>query len=121
MNFPPNVFDSSVYSRYQSVHANVCDGRSELILTFKGIRAEDPTKQLEGDGVVTISLVEGMPMIRVEVDLDGIPFHEQASQEVTVNFYADINNNGVFWTDSNGLEMQRRELNKRPSWDWYIP
>ncbi len=37
---------------------------------------------------------------------------------MTVNFYApDINNAGVFYTDSNGLEMQKRVLNYRPTWD----
>ena len=30
----------------------------------------------------------------------------------------DIDNNGTFWTDSNGLAMQRRVLNKRPTWEW---
>ena len=38
--------------------------------------------------------------------------------EVTVNFFApNIQNKGVFYTDSNGLEMQKRILNFRPSWD----
>jgi len=28
-----------------------------------------------------------------------------------------MNNNDVFYTDSNGLEMQRRQLNYRPTWN----
>lgn len=39
--------------------------------------------------------------------------------EVTVNFLSfDIDNNNTFYTDSNGLEMQERILNYRPTWDW---
>lgn len=70
--------------------------------------------------MVTISLVSGRPLLKVEVDMDGVPKNPWRSQEVTVNFHADIKNEGVFWTDSNGLEMQRRQLNHRPSWDWRI-
>jgi hypothetical protein len=28
-----------------------------------------------------------------------------------------FNNSGTFYTDSNGLEMQKRILDKRPDWD----
>lgn len=39
---------------------------------------------------------------------------EQNGEDVTVNFYSpDIKNNGVFFTDANGLEMQKRTLNER--------
>jgi len=39
--------------------------------------------------------------------------------EVTVNFYSfDIDNKNIFYTDSNGLEMQRRQLNYRPTWSF---
>lgn len=35
-----------------------------------------------------------------------------------MNFLApEINNDGVFYTDSNGLAMQKRKLNYRPTWD----
>jgi hypothetical protein len=36
------------------------------------------------------------------------------SNEITVNFWAhNLDNKGVFWHDSNGLKMMRREINKR--------
>jgi hypothetical protein len=36
---------------------------------------------------------------------------------VTVNWKSlDIDNEKTFYTDSNGLEMQKRVLNKRPTW-----
>lgn len=30
----------------------------------------------------------------------------------------NIKNNGVFYTDSNGLELQKRTLNHRDTWEW---
>jgi len=47
----------------------------------------------------------------------GIPETLQG-QEVVVQFFAqDIQNGGYFYTDSNGLEMQERQLDHRPTWD----
>jgi len=37
-----------------------------------------------------------------------------------VNFYTNLDNQEVFYTDSNGLEMQRRQLNYRPTWNLTI-
>ena len=59
-----------------------------------------------------------MAVLKFDVLLYGIPYDKNVGHEVTVNFHAPlIANNGVFYTDSNGLEMQRRELNFRPTWD----
>jgi hypothetical protein len=42
----------------------------------------------------------------------------ETDREVTVNFISeDIKNGKTFYTDSNGLEMQKRVLNERPSYD----
>ncbi len=66
---------------------------------------------------MTITL-DALDLIKFDVELYGIPQRKHTGQEVTVNFYApNIKNNGIFYTDSNGLEMQRRELNYRPCWN----
>jgi hypothetical protein len=45
------------------------------------------------------------------VNIETIPVSLLGS-EVTVNFQSlDIDNQGIFYTDSNGLEMQERILN----------
>jgi len=39
-------------------------------------------------------------------------------KEITINFYSpEIATNQTFYTDSNGLEMQQRILNYRPTWE----
>lgn len=41
--------------------------------------------------------------------------------ELIVNFQVkDFENNGTFFTDSNGLGMQERKLNFRPTWDFNL-
>ena len=68
--------------------------------------------------IVRFSLDADLPLVRVDVDLGSLPSHEQGGTELTVNFQArDFKNNGTFYTDSNGLEMQERILNYRPTWD----
>jgi hypothetical protein len=39
-------------------------------------------------------------------------------QEVVVEFHVEnFDNDKTFYTDSNGLELQKRKLNYRPTWD----
>ena len=54
--------------------------------------------------------------VEIETNLFGIPLSDQG-QEVILHLSFDrIQNNGVFYTDSMGLEMQKRILNFRPTW-----
>jgi hypothetical protein len=53
-----------------------------------------------------------------EVYLSGLP-NDNHGREVTVNWKAlNFDNNKTFYTDSNGLEMQKRILNYRPSFNF---
>lgn len=53
-----------------------------------------------------------------EVYLSGLP-NDKQGREVTVNWKSyNIDNNQTFYTDSNGLEMQKRILNYRPSYNF---
>jgi len=84
---------------------------SEFVVYFEG---SDTT---EGDAVVTIS-IEDLAVLRYEVLLYSLPNTKLTGHEVTANFFApEIQNNGVFYTDSNALEMQKRVLNFRPTWN----
>ena len=56
-------------------------------------------------------------MIEFEVMLHGIPISDGKGKEVVTNWeILGFDNAGVFYTDSNGLEMQKRVLNQRPDW-----
>lgn len=59
----------------------------------------------EGDAVVYLSINEDL--MKIDVELGSIP----TNREVTVNFSAPgLENDGVFYTDSNGLAMEKRIL-----------
>ena len=49
-------------------------------------------------------------IIEFEVELSPIPVDDFQGKDVTVNwkFFSGMDPLGQFWTDSNGLEMQKR-------------
>ena len=74
----------------------------------------------EWDRVVTahVRLVEGSDLLEWEIQMNGIPIKDgdiNTGMEVIAKWQlVDALNNEVFYTDSNGLEMQKRLLNQRP-------
>jgi hypothetical protein len=77
------------------------DSSIRLELTrYDGVKAANAYLRLNNDDFMS-----------VEVELYDLPWDEAnpIGHEVTVNFWApEIDNDGVFYTDSNGLEMQKR-------------
>jgi len=59
--------------------------------------------------------------VKFDVDLNSLPNVDDRIEgyEVIAEFALDgFKNNKTFYTDSNGLEMQERVLNYRPTWDF---
>ena len=51
-------------------------------------------------------------MLKAVVELDGLPQLNHDGNEVVLLFKLEgFDNNGTFYTDSNGLQMQKRQLN----------
>jgi alpha-mannosidase/alpha-mannosidase II/lysosomal alpha-mannosidase len=64
----------------------------------------------------SITFKKDSDMMEFNVLLDSIPDVYSKGKEVTVNWRVhEINNNETFWTDSNGMAMQERRLNLRPT------
>jgi len=58
---------------------------------------------------VKVRLYHDDPLIEFDVRTDQIDVTDQLGKDLTVNFYSpDIDNQGVFYTDANGLQMQKR-------------
>ena len=81
---------------------------------------EDPDFQgeLMERAIVHVSIDPELDVLKFEVDLGSLPNAAYNGHELVVNFHVDnFFNNQTFYTDSNGLEMQKRILNYRPTWD----
>ena len=61
--------------------------------------------------------------IEFEVSLSEIPFDHGVGKNVIVNWkmFDGFEANKTFWTDSNGLEMQEREIGKYGAWKLEYP
>lgn len=57
------------------------------------------------------------PVTEWDVILYGIPDDGQGKEVVVTWYTPDIDSKETFYTDSNGLEMQKRVLNERPTYD----
>lgn len=70
------------------------------------------------NATVHVSIDSEFPVLKFDVDLGSIPGADVDGYEVVVEFHVDnFDNNNTFYSDSNGLEMQKRILNYRPTWD----
>ena len=68
--------------------------------------------------IVHVSIDADLKVLRFDVDMDSLPPIRLDGYEVIVDFTLEnFDNNGTFWTDSNELEMQKRILNYRPTWN----
>ena len=74
--------------------------------------------------IATVSLADGsqkdhLSTIKFDLILDSLPYEaiNDGFEVVTQFRIKDMKTNGTFYTDSNGLMMQKRVKDFRPSWD----
>ena len=95
---------------------------SKSTSTFKGKVVNAMVLQYASDDIseiytVIIRMVPGSKLVEFEVKLHGIPVSDNVGKEVVANWQViGFDNADTFYTDSNGLEMQKRVLNFRPDW-----
>ncbi len=67
---------------------------------------------------IVMRVYKSRPATEWVLKLGSIPL-SKVGQEVVIQFYTpDIDNNKTFYTDSQGLEMQKRILDYRPTWNF---
>jgi len=64
-----------------------------------------------------IRLYKGKSYIEIEYKVGPIPIDDGIGKEVVTRYITDISNNGVFFTDSNGREFQKRVRSYRSTWN----
>ena len=70
-------------------------------------------QELEQFGLVKVRFSKYFKeIIEFQIELGPVPIKDNQGKSVTVNwkFFDDFDPKGEFWTDSNGLEMQKRQI-----------
>jgi hypothetical protein len=65
----------------------------------------------------TIRLYKDEPYLEIEYTVGPIPIGDLRGKEIVTQYRSDIANQGVFYTDANGREFQRRIRSSRPTWN----
>ncbi|XP_045541142.1 lysosomal alpha-mannosidase-like [Papilio machaon] len=70
-----------------------------------------------GNVSTTTRLYKDLDYFEVDFTVGPIPIDDNIGKEYIIRYETDLNNNGVFYTDSNGRQMLKRKLNHRPQWN----
>jgi len=107
------------YSKFISAQLDKSDVHERITLFFGKPGKSDP-KTIQEQVIVYMSLVPGLPVIKYDLDMNSLPDSSVDGYEVAVQFYyQNMKNTGnTFYTDANGLEMQKRVKNFRPTWNF---
>lgn len=62
-------------------------------------------------------LYKGSPYLEIEYTVGPIPVDDGRGKEIVTQYRSDIKSKGVFYTDSNGREFQKRVRSSRPTWN----
>ena len=89
------------------------------ITTFDGFRGKYVVQNRFYGSQVTTTITANLftDFVEIKSDLFGIPMSDQGKEVIFHLDFPIIQNNGIFYTDSMGLEMQERRVNYRPTWD----
>ena len=111
-----NLFETLSYS--ELTDAKIQKGSFMSKMTFYFEKVDKKTKEMGMKAIVHIIVDQDLDVIKFDLDLNSLPTMYTKGYEFVATFDAlDFNNNQTFFTDSNGLEMQKRILNYRPTWD----
>jgi hypothetical protein len=107
-----NLFESLAYSELKE--AKIQKGSFISKMTFYFEKLDRKTKQMAMKAIVHVTVDQDLDVIRFDLDLNSLPTLLLDGYEFVATFDAkDFNNHQTFYTDSNGLEMQKRILNSR--------
>ena len=112
-----NHFYPLVYADF--LNSTIAHGKDTSRMTFFFGKTNQKTGEVERQAIVYVTLDKHFGAMKFDVDLNSLPIVRLNGYEVMVHFQAHgfENSEGAFYTDSNGLKMQKRTLNKRDYFD----
>lgn len=120
---PSDYYNSGAYlfrPQNQSINGSSPYSMPSQTAVFSGKVVTQIT--LYSDKVITNIRLENResstPGIELETFIDSISIEDQVGKEIVLLVDApEINSNDIWYTDSNGMEMQKRKRNHRPQWN----
>ncbi|KAH8334062.1 hypothetical protein KR059_006202 [Drosophila kikkawai] len=103
---------SCAYTFRQSSDIQVFENDFQFTV-YEGTLVKEIHQQVNEWISQVIRIYEGINRVEIEWLVGPIPDDEKVGKEFVTNFQSEISSNGVFYTDSNGRELMRREKNKR--------
>lgn len=97
----------------QKVDMYTGDALQVYVLTVANADATNKT------AMIKVKLIDSL--VEVDVEANGIDIGDGFGKDLIVNFdFEDFEANKTFYTDSNSLEMQKRIINYRPTWNYTV-
>jgi hypothetical protein len=107
-----NLFESLPYS--ELTEAYIQKGSFMTKMTFYFEKLNKKTKEMHMKAIVHVTVDQDLEVIKFDLDLNSLPTPHTDGYEFVATFDAkEFSNGNTFYTDSNGLEMQKRVLNQR--------
>ncbi|EDW77500.1 uncharacterized protein Dwil_GK24524 [Drosophila willistoni] len=114
----------AVYKTRESCHYIFRENDEIEVLTddvefsvYDGTLVKEVHQQVNEFISQVIRIYEGVNRVEFEWLVGPIPIDGDVGMEVITRFQSSISSKGVFYTDSNGREVMKREKNKRESFD----
>ena len=107
-NFRPN----------SSTHFNVSVDNRAKITVFRSNVVQEIHQVFSPWVSQVVRLYPNKPFAEFEYTVGPIKMSRELGKEVISRFDTSLNTNGVFYTDANGREMQRRKRDYRPTWSY---
>jgi len=118
------MFANIPYSHLKNAYFYKGAFMQKMVFYFENTKRR--TGEIYEKAMVHVTLDQDFSVSKFDVELDSIPGADVDGYEITPTFDAiDFDNNKTFYTDSNGLNMQKRVLNYRSYYnftaDWADP
>lgn len=69
---------------------------------------------------IIVRLYNNTPIIEIDWIIGPVPIEDGIGKEIIIKYTTDLQNNKVFYTDSNGRQTMKRRLNERASWKYEL-
>lgn len=106
---PATEFIDTPIAYSETRNQYVFQGKLLTIIRIEGAHTDSQLRVYASDNYKHV--------VELETFVNSIPIEDKIGKEIVLLVNTPLTNNQTFYTDSNGLELQKRILNYRPTWN----